>query len=45
MLNHETAERLREMKLVGMADGFLAQLQQVESQGMTFEERFGLLVD
>jgi DNA replication protein DnaC len=45
MLNHQTAERLREMKLQGMADGFLAQLQQVESQSMTFEERFGLLVD
>jgi len=45
MLNYETAERLREMKLPGMADGFLAQLKQVESQTMSFEERFGLLVD
>lgn len=45
MLTQPTVERLREMRLVGMAEGFLAQLQQPDLQGASFEDRFGLLVD
>lgn len=45
MLTQPTAERLREMRLLGMAEGFLAQLQQPDLQGASFEDRFGLLVD
>ncbi|MDP2857588.1 MAG: IS21-like element helper ATPase IstB, partial [Bacillota bacterium] len=45
MLSHQTAERLRQMRLWGMADAFLAQLSQPDAAALSFEERFGLLVD
>jgi DNA replication protein DnaC len=45
MLSHQTAERLRQMRLWGMADAFQSQLGQPEIQALSFEERFGLLVD
>ena len=45
MLNHQTAERLRHLRLWGMANAFLAQLGQPDVQSLSFEERFGLLVD
>lgn len=45
MLNHQTAERLRQIRLWGMADAFLAQLGQADVRVLSFEERFGLLVD
>jgi hypothetical protein len=33
------------MKLFGMADGFRSQMESVETSGLSFEERFALLVD
>lgn len=45
MLNQTTLTRLRELRLRGMADALVAQQQQPEMQGLTFEERLGLLVD
>ena len=45
MLNSETAEKLRYMKLHGMAEAFRGQADDAVMQGLSFEERFGLLVD
>lgn len=45
MLMQQTLETLRRMRLVAMADAFLAQAQQPDMHGLSFEERFGLLVD
>lgn len=48
MLNHPTLHQLRAMKLDGMALAFQEQLEQSRQSGLeelTFEERFGLLVD
>jgi len=45
MLIQPTAERLRAMRLKGMAEALVAQQQQPDLQGLSFEERFGLLVD
>ena len=45
MLTHQTAERLRQMRLWGMAEAFLAQLTQPEAASLPFEDRLGLLVD
>jgi DNA replication protein DnaC len=45
MLNHQTSEQLRRLKLTGMALGFEEQLKQPQTQTLSFEERFGLIVD
>lgn len=45
MLNHQTAERLRQLRLWGMAEAFLSQLEQPDLNTISFEERLGLLVD
>jgi len=45
MLNEETTEKLYSMKLNGMADAFKEQLLQPATNELSFEERFGLLVD
>src|SRR5258708_38354431 len=45
MLNQPTIEKLYTMKLHGMADAFRAQLENTDMSQLTFEERFGLLVD
>jgi DNA replication protein DnaC len=45
MLTHQTVERLRQMRLWGMADAFLAQLEQPDAAALPFEDRLGLLVD
>lgn len=45
MLNNTTAEKLRDMKLGVMARAFEKQLSDTSTSDMTFEERFGLLVD
>ena len=45
MLNEQTLEKLYAMKLNGMADAFKDQLQQPDTAELSFEERFGLLVD
>jgi len=45
MLTQTTIERLRAMRLRGMADALTAQQQQPELQALAFEERLGMLVD
>ena len=44
MLNQPTIEKLIHMKLYAMADAFRTQLEIVDAQQLSFEERFGLLV-
>lgn len=45
MLTNPTVEKLREMKLAGMADALADQLSDSEISDLTFEDRLGLLVD
>ncbi len=45
MLNEQTMEKLSAMKLNGMVDAFKEQLEQPDIHELSFEERFGLLVD
>lgn len=45
MLNTTTVTKLREMKLSMMAEAFQSQLKDSAFHGMSFEERFGLIVD
>jgi len=45
MLNQQTLQRLRALKLTGMADPFAQQLEQPPTQQLSFEERLALLVD
>jgi DNA replication protein DnaC len=45
MLNHPSLDKLRHMKLDGMAQAFQEQLELKSSQELSFEERLGLLID
>ena len=45
MLNTTTVTKLREMKLSAMAKAFQSQLTDPSFQAMSFEDRFGLMVD
>ena len=45
MLSHQTVERLKELKLDGMAQAFLEQIQQAAANELSFEERLGMMVD
>lgn len=45
MLNQETVEKLVAMKLFGMAEAFREQLQQPDMDRLSFEERFGMIVE
>jgi DNA replication protein DnaC len=45
MLTQQTVTRLKALKLDGMARAFEEQLTQPASHALSFEERFGLLVD
>ena len=45
MLNEQTFDKLYGMKLLGMAEAFKEQAQQPSFQDLSFDERFGLLVD
>ena len=45
MLNEQTFDKLYTMKLLGMAEGFKDQLEQPSFHDLSFEERFGILVD
>ncbi len=45
MLNEQTFDKLYAMKLLGMAEGFKEQLEQSSSHDLSFDERFGMLVD
>lgn len=45
MLNHPTLDKLLELKLLGMAEAFKQQAAMPESGKLSFDERFGLIVD
>jgi DNA replication protein DnaC len=45
MLNQQTIEKLLALKLIGMAEAFKDQLMQPDIDRLSFEERFGLIVD
>jgi DNA replication protein DnaC len=45
MLINHSLEKLRQLKLQGMASAFERQLEQANMADLSFEERFGLLVD
>jgi DNA replication protein DnaC len=45
VLNEPTLERLRAMRLTGMADAWIEQQKSTKTSRMDFDERFGLLVD
>lgn len=45
MLNQSTLETLQELGLKGMAAAYRAQLQDPDVQSLSFDERFGLIVD
>jgi DNA replication protein DnaC len=45
VLNEQTLEKLYSMKLNGMADAFKEQMRQPNMNELSFEERFGILVD
>src|ERR1017187_7082759 len=45
MLDQMTIKKLHELRLSAMADSFRDQIQDQALTGLTFEERFGLIVD
>jgi DNA replication protein DnaC len=45
MLNHQTIEKLRQMKLTGFASELEKQLEDIAFDSLSFEDRLGLLVD
>jgi len=45
MLNHPTTDKLRELKLTGMLQAWQEQQEMPESDALSFDERFALLVD
>ncbi len=45
MLINHTLDKLRALKLTGMADAFSSQLEQPDTHALSFDERFALLVD
>ncbi len=45
MLNEQTLEKLHAMRLTGMADAFKDQMMAPDMNDLSFEERFGFLVD
>jgi len=45
MLNHNTLEQLRTLKLQGFADALEEQMRQPDIHAMSFEERLAMLVD
>lgn len=45
MLAQQTADKLKSMRLNGMAEAFLNQITQPANTALSFEERLGLLVD
>src|SRR5262252_6502892 len=45
MLMHPTLDKLQTLKLAGMYQALIEQLQMADIAALSFEERFGLLVD
>jgi hypothetical protein len=44
MLNQPTLDKLAALKLTGMAAAYERQLEEPDVRGLSFEERFGMLV-
>lgn len=45
MMTQQTLEKLRALRLRGMAEAYQQQLENAEVAGLTFDERLGMLVD
>jgi len=45
MMTQQTIEKLRAMRLRGMAEAYQQQLENAEAAGLTFDERLAILVD
>ena len=45
MTTQSTIDKLIEMRLTSMSDAFLTQLQDARMRDISFEDRFGMLVD
>lgn len=45
MTNQSTIAKLIEMRLISMSDAFISQIDDPKTKDLTFEDRFGLLVD
>lgn len=45
VLNNATMEILAELKLTGMLKAFKEQMETPEAESLSFEERFGLMLD
>ena len=45
MTNQSTIDKLIEMRLTSMSDAFIIQMKDPKMKDITFEDRFGLLVD
>ena len=45
MLDHQTAEKLSSMRLSSMVKEYRRQIEHPQTQDLTFEERFGMIVD
>ncbi|MCW2279542.1 ATP-binding protein, partial [Heliophilum fasciatum] len=45
MINQVTIDKLHEMRLSAMAEAFTSQTGDNAYRGLTFEERFGMIVD
>ena len=45
MLNQQTLEKLHALHLNGMAEAYSRQMEDASAASLSFEERFGLLVD
>ena len=45
MMNHQTARKLRDMRLTAMASEYLRQAESPDMSCLDFDERIGMLVD
>ena len=45
MTNQSTIDKLIEMRLTSMSDAFITQMNDPKMKDVSFEDRFGLLVD
>ena len=45
MINQTTIDKLHRMRLTAMAEAFTSQIQDASYESLTFEERFGMVVD
>ena len=45
MLNQQTTERLRALRLIGMLEAWTQQREQPQTHDLSFDERFALLVE